>query len=103
MSPDASMKIWQMTRGGSLFFPFDPMAEKVRAMRKYRIFSKKSLAEVYEKSDYSFTNLEEMREKLEEYGCTFVDELLFAYTAQEVEYLEKEHKRKYPNERMAKF
>lgn len=102
-NPDASMKIWQMTRGGSLFFPFDPMAEKVRAMRKYRIFSKKSLAEVYEKRDYSFTSLEEMREKLEEHGCTFVDELPFAYTAKEVEYLEKEHKRMYPNECTAKL
>ena len=44
--PQASMKIWQMTHGSTALFPYDPMSEKVRNMRKYRIYSKNSLKSI---------------------------------------------------------
>lgn len=73
------------------------MTEKVRAMKKYKIFSMMSLEDVWLKLKLSFGNLEDTRSELEKRGFAFFDRLPFAYTPQEVQYLEAEYYRKYPD------
>lgn len=78
------------SRGGTMFFPYDPMAEKVRAMIKYRIYSKDSLREIYNQHCAGVGSIAGIQNVLEAAGCTFVDKLPFAYTAREIEYLNEE-------------
>lgn len=40
---------------------------------------------------------EDGKNKLEAKGCKFVDTLPFAYTKEELDYLQEEHRRLYPN------
>ena len=79
-TPEASMKIWQMTHGGYDLFPFDPMTEKVTNMRKYRIYSKEGLRRAFDKTEGIEMSSEDVRKALVQDGCTFVDRLPFAYT-----------------------
>lgn len=95
-TPHASMTIWNMSKGGAEFFPYDPMAEKVRNMKKYRIYSIESLQEVYERNYSIAPTLDEARRLMENSGCTFVEKLPFAYTENEIEYINEEFKRMYP-------
>lgn len=78
------------SRGGTMFFPYDPMAEKVRAMMKYRIYSKDSVREIYNQHCAGVGSIAELQNVLEAAGCTFVDKVPFAYTAREIEYLNEE-------------
>lgn len=93
---EASMEIWRMTHGGRMLFPYDPMAEKVRIMKKYRIYSLQSLEQVYTENDSIADTVAIARKMLENDGCTFVNHLPFAYTNNEIEYINKEYQRMYP-------
>ena len=94
--PQASMKIWQMTHGSTALFPYDPMSEKVRNMRKYRIYSKDSLQMAYKKTDDLGMTFEKTQEALVAAGCTFVEKLPFAYTDKEVVYINDLFRKMYP-------
>lgn len=95
-SPQASLKIWQMTQGSGILFPYDPMTEKVRNMRKYRIYSEEGLRRAYENVDGIDISLEEVRGKLIKRGCTFVNQLPFAYTDKEIVYITELFRKMYP-------
>ena len=89
------MKIWEMTHGGYDLFPYDPMTEKVRNMRKYRIYSEGSLHKAYAEENIGMT-LEETRESLIADGCMFVDKLPFAYKDKEIVYINELFRKMYP-------
>ena len=78
------MKIWQLTKGGKELFPYDPIAEKVRNIRKYRIYSEEALQIAYEKEGERGLSIDETRKALEDKGCTFVKRLPFSYTVKEL-------------------
>ena len=96
-NPQASIEVWEMTAGGSKLFPYDPMAEKVRVMRKYRIYSTQSLQKVYDSTPDIADTYEAARQLMEQSGCTFVNHLPFKYTDNEIKYIKEEYKRKYPD------
>lgn len=96
-SPQASLTIWQMTQGGRILFPYDPMAEKVRNMRKYRIYSEDGLRRAYEKTDGINMSLEVARIELINDGCTFVNKLPFAYTDKKIVYINELYRKMYPD------
>ena len=95
-SPTASLEIWKRTKGGMELFPYDPMAEKVRNMRKYRIYSEEGFRVAYEKSGLFSLDINDLRMRLVQSGCTFVDKLPFAYTEKEIDYINEIYKLKYP-------
>lgn len=97
-SPQASMRIWKETRGGTILFPYDPMAEKVRNMRKYRIYSEEGLRLAFEKTDGRGMSLEVARKELEKTGCSFMKELPFPYTQEEVRYINELFRKMYPGD-----
>lgn len=73
----------------------DPMTEKVRNIRKYRIYSEESLRKAFEKEINEMT-LEGTRDALIAEGCTFVDKLPFAYTDKEIVYINELFRKMYP-------
>lgn len=95
-SKEASLEVWRRTMGGGILFPYDPMAEKVRNMRKYRIYSEQALRLAYEKTKGLNHPLDEARDMLVNVGCTFVDKLPFAYTDKELKYINDLFKKMYP-------
>ena len=95
-TPKASMRIWQMTQGGGILFPYDPMTEKVRNIRKYRIYSEEGLLRAYEKTEELKLSLDEARTELINNGCSFVDKLPFAYTDKEIVYINDLFRKMYP-------
>lgn len=88
-NPNASLKIWKMTNGGLSLFPYDPMAEKVRIMKRYRIYSMEGLITAYENKKGIASSLENVKKLMENNGCIFVDKLPFAYTDDEISYIKK--------------
>jgi len=96
-SPDATMRIWKECQGGSLLFPFDPMAEKVRSMRKYRIYSEEGLRMALGKMTNLNMFFDTARVALIKMGCAFVDRLPFAYTDKEIEYIQNLYRKMYSN------
>ena len=95
-TPTVSMKIWNETKGGSILFPYDPMTEKVRNMRKYRIYSKASLQKVYKMDGDLRISFKKVQEALAAVCCTFVEKLPFAYTDKEVVYINELFRKMYP-------
>lgn len=95
-SPQASLEIWRRTKGGMDLFPFDPMAEKVRNMRKYRIYSEEGFSVACNKMGISMLDVTNVRNHLIQDGCTFVEKLPFAYTDKESDYIYNLFKQKYP-------
>lgn len=95
-TPQVSVKIWEQTKGGGILFPYDPMTEKVRNIRKYRIYSNEGLRRAYDKSDGLEITIDEARSLLIESGCTFVEKLPFAYTDREVVYINDFFRKMYP-------
>ena len=85
-----------MMHGGYDLFPYDPMTEKVRNMRKYRIYSKEGLRLAFEKMEDPGMSLEEAREALVQAGCIFVNKVPFAYTKREEEYINDLFRKMYP-------
>lgn len=95
-TPQASLKIWEQTKGGGILFPYDPMTEKVRNIRKYRIYSNEGLQRAYDKTDGLEITIDKARSLLIESGCTFVEKLPFAYTEREVVYINNLFRKMYP-------
>ena len=95
-TPRVSMRIWEMTHGGYDLFPYDPMSEKVRNMRKYRIYSEEGLRRTFETCKGLFSGIEEAHSVMAQAGCTFVDKLPFAYTERESVYINELFKKMYP-------
>ena len=95
-NPSVSMEIWRRTKGGTSLFPYDPMTEKVRNMRKYRIYSEDGLNLALKKCDELGISSDKARIALEQSGCTFVKILPFAYTEPEIAYINNLYERKYP-------
>lgn len=95
-NPAASMKIWNETKGGSVLFPYDPMTEKVRNFRKYRVYSEEAFRLAFEKCENIGMSLKEARQALVEGGCTIVDKLPFAYTEKEITYINDLFRKMYP-------
>lgn len=79
-SREASLKVWKMTKGGTMFFPYDPMVEKILAMKKKRIYSLQNLEKVYNSNPNFADSLQHAKQIMEKEECTFVDYLPFAYS-----------------------
>lgn len=96
-APEASLKIWQMCNGSLGLFPYDPMADKVRNMRKYRVYSEAALQETYSHMPNYAVNVDDARNKMIANGCKFVNYVPFAYTQEELDFVLKELHQMYPN------
>ena len=96
-TPEASMKIQILTDGMKRFFPFDPMTEKVRSMMKNRIYSENALLDAYSIMPNIADNIDDARSKMIARGCKFVNNVPFAYTQQELDYIRKELHQMYPD------
>ena len=96
-NPESSLKVWELTQGGRLLFPFDPMAEKVRIMKKYKIYSLDGLKNAYESNKDFAETLEKARHIMENNGCTFINHLPFSYTKDEIKYITDIYHKMYPD------
>lgn len=94
---ESSLRIWEMTNRGEMFFPYDPMAEKVRAMKKCRIYSLGSIRKAYVEAKNIADSYDKTKHRMEQLGCTFVDKLPFAYTDDEINRLTVEYHKMYPD------
>lgn len=92
-----SYRIFQATNGGRIFFPYDPMAEKVRIMRKYRIYGEDSLLIVVENEKSRSYTYSEALKLLSDSGCSFEETTPFLYTSKEKRYINEEYHKKFPN------
>lgn len=95
-NPESSLRVWKYAQGAQLFFPFDPMAEKVRVMKKYRIYSLDGLKRAYELNKDFADSFEKARQIMENSGCTFVNHLPFSYTIGEICYITDVYHKMYP-------
>lgn len=95
-TPDASVKVWQLCKGMSCFFPYDPMVEKVRAIMKYHIYSETALRYAYTVLPNFAKDIDGARVKMEKAGCHFVDYVPFAYTQSELDHIREELHQMYP-------
>ncbi len=96
-NPESLLKVWELTQGGKLLFPFDPMAEKVRIMKKYKIYSLEGLRTAYESNKDFAETFEEARQIMENNECTFMNHLPFPYTKDEINYITDIYHKMYPD------
>ena len=101
-NPESSLRVWELTEGGKMFFPYDPMAEKVSIMKKYRIYSLEALKSAYELNKAFAESFESTRRIMEKCGCTFLNHLPFSYTKDEICYMTDVYHQKYPDSFKAK-
>lgn len=94
--PQCSIKIYNYFAGGKLLFPYDPMAEKVREMNKYRIYGEDSLQKIAHLPKYDKYSYEWIKKSLENRGCRFNPTTPFKYTKTELAYITKCYHKKYP-------
>lgn len=91
-----SMKCFNLFNGGTNLFPYDPMAEKVSAMRKYRIYGRDSIAKVVDEyRDKKGWSIEEAEKCLQSSGCTILPTTPFHYTKAELSYITKRYHKTY--------
>lgn len=95
-NPESSLRVWELTQGGQSLFPFDPMAEKVRIMKKYKIYSLEALKMAYELNKDFADSFEDAHRIMENIGCTFVNHLPFSYTKEEIRYITDIYHKMYP-------
>lgn len=96
-NPKASLECFKRFNDGATLFPYDPMAEKVREMRKYRIYSRYAIHKVInEPNGIQGISTDEAEKLLTEKGCTIVDKTPFTYTQAELDYTTKRYHKKYP-------
>ena len=95
-NPESSLRVWELTKGGQMFFPFDPMAEKVRIMKKYRIYSLDALKNAYNLNQDFAESFKDARQIMEKRGCTFLSHLPFSYTKEEIRYITDLYHKMYP-------
>lgn len=94
-SPAASFECHRRMNFGKTLFPYDPMVEKVRVIRKYRIYGKDSLREVLDKNDNLNWDFNFALDTLTKHGCSFLDSTPFRYTEDELLYLRKQYQQRY--------
>lgn len=93
---DWSYKIFAATGGGSVLFPYDPMADKIWAMRKFKIYGLDSLDIVIGNEQLTVPKVG-IQKALETKGCHFLRTTPFLYTKEELNFIENEYKKKFPN------
>ncbi len=89
-----SIDVFNMTKGGEIFFPYDPMVEKVRMMQSTRVYGKDSLQKICKKNNKNYS---ETKMSLTLDGCQFLLSTPFKYTDKELKYINEEYSRKFPN------
>ena len=96
-SPAASFECFKRMNFGKTLFPYDPMVEKVKAIRKYRIYGKDSLRKSLEDNNHLNLDFDSALEALTKGGCCFLDSTPFRYTEDELLYLRKQYQQRYSN------
>lgn len=81
---------------GSVLFPYDPMAEKVSMMRKYRIYGKDSVRTVVDENPVLGYDFHTAIDSLTAAGCHILDSTPFRYTQDELNYITEYYHKKYP-------
>lgn len=95
--PQESLKIWNATLAGTMFFPYDPMAEKVKNMQHYKMYSKDALVHAFSEHPVDGMTLDEVQMHLERQGYHFFQNQPFRYTPAEMKHIEAEMRRMYPD------
>lgn len=94
---NASIRCFNLFNGGAALFPYDPMAEKVRCIRKYRVYGKDSIIKVVDEyRDKIIWSVDEAEKRLVENGCTVLSTTPFHYTQEELSYITNRYHRTYP-------
>jgi hypothetical protein len=94
---NASIRCFNLFNGGTALFPYDPMAEKVRCIRKYRVYGKDSIIKVVDEyRDKIIWSVDEAEKRLVENGCTVLSTTPFHYTQEELSYITNRYHRTYP-------
>lgn len=96
-NPHESMKVWNHTLAGTIFFPYDPMADKVRTMQHYKMYSIAALEHAYAEHPVVGMTIVEVQNALEQTGFRFFPYQPFAYTEAELRHIDAEMKRMYPD------
>ena len=81
---------------GAALFPYDPMAEKVSVMRKYRIYGQDSIRKVVDENPALGYDFQAAVDALVADGCHILDSTPFRYTKDELNHITEQYHRKYP-------
>lgn len=82
---------------GMHLFPFDPIVEKVRNIRKYRIYGKDSVSNVVTNNINLGLDTDEAVKTLTDNGCVIVESTPFRYTKQELNFITDRYHKMYPD------
>ncbi len=85
-SASVSEQIYKMTKSGQMLFPYDPMANKARAITQSRVYTKSALESVVNSRKYIYP-YDTIKSLLEDVGCTFVDSSPYLYTEDEIKFI----------------
>lgn len=95
-NPKASLECFRRFNGGATLFPYDPMTEKIRTMRKYRIYSRDAVYTVINNMDeFEGMSAEKAEKLLIDKGCFIVDKTPFSYNKKELEYITDRYHKMY--------
>lgn len=81
---------------GALLFPYDPMAEKVWNMRKYRIYGKDSIIKVVENNQELGYDTSDAIKALIDSGCVVTETTPYRYTVDEIKFITECYHKRYP-------
>lgn len=93
-NPQASKRCYDYFDEGKRLLSYDPMAEKIREMSKYRIYGENSFKKSYIHLKYD-VSYEFAKKALEERGCHFYSTSPFKYTDSELEYIINNYHKNY--------
>ena len=89
-NPAASMKCFGIFGEGHALFPYDPMAEKVRLMKKYRIYGRDSVEKVYHSSGlFPDLDFDSLLQNMQKDGCKIFPSTPFQYTEDELNFVRR--------------
>lgn len=95
-NPKASLECFRRFNGGATLFPYDPMTEKIRTMRKYRIYRRDAVYTVINNMDeFQGMSAEEAEKLLIDKGCFIVNKTPFSYNKTELEYITDRYHKMY--------
>lgn len=92
-----SFSLYNFFKLGTALFPYDPMAEKVRMMKKLRVYCNLSFQTAFNASEFNPNDYNKIKTSLESDGIRFFEKSLFDYTKSEKEYIQDEYRKKFPN------
>ncbi len=96
-NPQTSLECFKRFNGGTMLFPYDPIAEKIRIMRKYRIYSRESIHTIINGTNrFQDMTADDAKKLLTEKGCIIVDTTPFTYTPTELDYITQRYHKMYP-------